>query len=452
MDLIFEGEVVWNWIRDNIKTLDVMGGIKPFPDYPYLKELVSAMCRNRILIVAKSRQMMATWTVSAVFLYRALFDKPGLYLFLSKGARDSNELLKRLKVMQFGLDSDYRSQIKIKEGEASFQNGSRIIALPATEYAPRMHSPSGVFWDEMAFTENSEGIWGAVKPAIDSGGYFVGVSTPNGMGNQFYHLFSDLENGFAKLTLHYRQHPLRGEAWLQQAQKGLSEARWRQEYEIDFNVYLDRIYSEFNPETHILNMPYLWTPEAGRTYRSIDFGYRHPYVLWAQALPSGELIIFDEWEGSDATLEEMIEAIKMVDMRHFIEEKDVHWTACDPAGAAVADEGLSAVERLKRAGFKMQFRRSEILTGIELVKTLLKDACGRIRLKFSPTCHRTIEHLRYYKWAIKSEAPAKDDGHDHSMDALRYLVVNLLDHRRAAWSGARVAGQQWKTNFRFYVN
>ena len=81
-----------------------------------------------------------------------------------------------------------------------------------------MHSPSGVFWDEMAFTPYSEGIWTAVKPAIDSGGSFIGVSTPNGTDNVFYHLYQDKSNRFGRLKVHWKDHPLRGEEWLKEAQ------------------------------------------------------------------------------------------------------------------------------------------------------------------------------------------------------------------------------------------
>jgi len=171
-----------------VKTLDATGGIKPFPNYEFAHRVVEGLLRERILIVAKSRQMMATWTVAAVTLHRALYDSPGLYLFLSKGARDSSELVKRLRIMVANLPGDLKEGIKIKSGEAEFPNGSRIISLPATEFAPRMHSPSGVFWDEMAFTANSEGIWASLKPAIDSGGSFVGVSSPNGTDNIFHAL------------------------------------------------------------------------------------------------------------------------------------------------------------------------------------------------------------------------------------------------------------------------
>lgn len=180
---------IWSWIRSNVHTLDAVGGIKPFPEYGFVRKLTEALTDNLVLIVAKSRQMMATWTVSAYILYRALYDDPGIYLLLSKGKRDSGELVKRFRIMVDNMKGG--EDIKVKNEEICFPSGSRIIALPATESATRMHSPTCVFWDEMAFTPYSEEIWTALKPAVDSGGCFVGVSTPNGTDNIFYDLYND---------------------------------------------------------------------------------------------------------------------------------------------------------------------------------------------------------------------------------------------------------------------
>ena len=431
---------VWNWILRNIQTLDAVGGIKPFPDYPFARKLVEELQRNRILIVAKSRQMMATWIVCAYNLQQAIKDEPGIYLFLSKGARDSGELIKRLRIMIQNLPEDLADGIVVKAGEVAFPSGSRIIALPATEYAPRMHSPRGVFWDEMAFTPYSEGIWAAVKPAVDSGGGFVGVSTPNGTDNVFYELYTDPSNNFGKFKLHWTDHPFRNDQWAVEARQGLSEARWRQEYEVDFNVLADRVYDEFDPNHHVTSELFRWNRDNGRTYRGIDFGYRHPYVVWMQMFDDGSMIVFDEWEGNDATVEQMAQAIQSIDRKHGINEEAITWTACDPAGASVSDIGISSVERLGQIGFKLTWRPSEIMTGAEMIKSRLKDASGHIRLRFTPTVKRTIHHLCHYRWESGHNRPLKDDVHDHAMDALRYLIVNLSDSRRPNWSGAMVRG------------
>jgi hypothetical protein len=306
-----------------------------------------------------------------------------------------------------------------------------------------MHSPGAVFWDEMAFSPRSEGIWTAVKPAVDSGGRFIGVSTPNGTDNIFYDLFTDRTNGFGRLKLHWKQHPGRDEVWLAGSKNGLSHARWRQEYEIDFDVLGDRVYDEFDPALHQLPYPFTWNRDAGRTYRGIDFGYRHPYVIWAQMAPDGDLTVFAEWEGEDATIEQMVEGIRRVEARMGMSELDIIWSGCDPAGAAMSDIGKSSVDRLREHGFKLVWGSSEVMTGVERIKSLLRDAAGRVRLRFTEEVPRLLYHLRHYRWKPGRDEPDKDNEHDHAMDSLRYLIVNLYGQRPASWSGARVAGARW---------
>lgn len=434
---------VWDWLRGHVHTMDAIGGIKRFPDYGFLKRLVESLEQNRILIVAKSRQMLATWTICGWMIHRALYGDPGLFLLLSKGARDTSELIKRLKVVVQNLPEKEQTMLKVKAAEIESSTGSRILALPATEDAVRMHSPAGVFWDEMAFTPHSEAIWTAVKPAIDSGGAFCGISTPNGTDNVFYSLYNDVSNGFGKLKIHWKDHPARNKDWEKEARRGLSDNRWKQEYEVDFDVLADRVYDEFDADLHVLKRNFRWQDGSGMTFRGIDFGYRHPYVIWAQLLVDGTLIVFDEWEGFDATVDELADAVERIDAKHGITEKAVAWTACDPAGAAASDAGISSVERLKRRGFKLVWRNSQILTGVELVKSMLKDAAGRVRLKFSPNAERTLGHLRHYRWDKASAMPDKDNIHDHAMDTLRYLVINLSTKSNSGWTGAQVAGGKW---------
>lgn len=360
------------WINENIKTLDAVGGVKQFPHFEYLTNFIRLMETNRILLIAKSRQMFATWAVCAYIIYSAIHKESGIYLLLSKGGRDTSELIKRQKLMIRHLPQNYQDGIEVRRGEVSFPNGSRILSLPATEDAVRMHSPSCIFWDEMAFTARSDAIWASVKPAVDSGGSFFGISTPNGTDNIFYHLFTDHENGFCKWKLHWRQRIDRGVEWAKNARRGLSDAKWKQEYEVDFNALASRVFDEFEQENHVINKNWDKVPSNGLFFRGIDFGYRHPYVIWAHQHADGLITIFDEWEGEDVTVEEMGECILKIDQKWGLKQTHFSWSACDPAGAAATDAGLSAVERLQKIGFNLRYRNSAIMTGIEWVKSSLK--------------------------------------------------------------------------------
>ena len=402
--------------------------------------MIEGFTANRQVILAKSRQMMATWTVLSWILYKVLHDEPGVYLLLSKGQRDSVELTKRLKIIIEHLPDQIKEGIKIANTELTFPSGSRMKSLPASEHAARMYSPAGVFWDEMAFTPNSEEIWSAVKPALNSGGFFVGISTPNGMDNAFYEIYKNEDNGFHKLRVHWKDNPLNNQKWESEARRGLSEDRWKQEYEIDFGVLKDQVFNEFSDEIHIVQEEFRFKRGSGKLYRSMDFGYHHPYVIWMHISQFGEMTVFDEWEGKDCVLHTLAEAIWAIDRKHGLNEDDFSWSACDPSGASITDKGISSVERLRQYGFKIYYRSSEIMTGVEMIKSRLRDATGVVSLRFTGNVVRTIHHLKHYRWKRGLDRPDKDNVHDHAVDALRYLLVNLASYVPEAVLLPRVSG------------
>ena len=433
-----ESELFPMFLRNWVKTLHPLEGPSGFPDYSYLKNLCGDLTGHRLVLIPKSRQMLISWLLCSLTLFRAL--NGGMHLLLSKNQFSADELLKRIGFIFDGLPDRLKLHSLIRNrSELEIEGRGRIVSLPATEDAPRMHSPTSVFWDEMAFTYKADNIWTALKPCLDSGAYFTGVSTPNGSSGIFHSLVSQApENGFKTIKVHWRQHPGRDESWAAEAKQGLSESEWNREYEISFEGSHDLVYPEFTG-VNVLSSEYRYDP-SGPVYRSIDFGYRHPYVLWIQELSNGRLIVFDEWPGKDATVEEMVTAIKNIDDKHGIDESKVVFTACDPAGAAVDSGGVSPVKRLKRAGFKLRYRSSRILTGVELVKSLLRDANGNSRLYFSPGVQNIIADLKNYKWSSSGEEPEKDGVSDHSLDALRYFAVNYLYAPRGKAVLPKVAG------------
>jgi hypothetical protein len=434
-------------------------GVAHFPDWHYLHRLVGVACRERFLLVPKSRQMLVTWTMVALAVWRAMFRERGVLLFLSRNERCAEELLERARFILDHLPGYMRPRLSSNsKEEIAFRTlGSRLLSLPASPNGPRMYSPSSVFWDEMAFTPYDEPIWAALKPALDSGGRFVGVSSSGGANNLFarfvqgdHTAVGDRDSSliphpsslFFVHRIHYSQHPeRRNDRWKAQAALGLSEARWRQEQEISFESQSDQVYGEFDPQRHILGEDWC-VRRDWEIFRAMDFGYRHPFVLWLQLTPEGEVIVFDEWSESDRTTEELLQAVRNVDLVHGLMETDVTWTACDPAGAAAQDAGLSPVDLLRRAGMKLRYRSSRIAPGVERLKSALCDAAGRVHLRVAPRCRRLITDFARYRWAASGEEPLKDGLCDHSMDALRYFFVNLDSAREEMNLLPRLAGMR----------
>ncbi len=460
----------WYFLTNHVKTQDPVKGTTAYPDFDYLCELTYLALTQRYLLVPKSRQMMVTWSMISLFVWRALFKQPGVYLFLSRNERCAEELLDRARFILSHLPEFMQPQLTTNnKSEIEFGGlHSRLLSLPATPDGPRMYSPTAVFWDEMAFTPFDSQIWTALKPAISSGGSFVGVSSSGGAQNLFAKFCSDspllaggqggvlpkkanqqskesaparevLNKHFHIHNIHYTKHPDRNtEEWRLSESRGLSQSQWDREQEISFESFDDLVYSEFDPVVHLLKEEFHPRKEWP-LYRAIDFGFRKPFALWIQKLPSGEYVVFDEWEGRDCTTEAMYASITRTDILFGLKESDYLWSACDPAGAAAQDSGISPVDYLARNGMKLRYRPSRILPGVECVKASLRDAAGRVSLYISPRCQKLIQDMRSYKWNAANDEPIKDGVSDHSLDALRYFFVNLEGSEDRAPAAPRIA-------------
>lgn len=402
-------------------------------EWPYVRDLADKLTHEERVVVVKSRQMMVTWLGCAWLLHRALTGGPGIHVVLSKEERSAKELIERIRILLDGLPEEWLEEWTVSAKSTitltntTSGNASRIVSLPAAPHAVRGLSPRTLFWDEMAFTPNDEDIWTAVKPAVDSGGWFLGVSTPNGPNGVFYRLAHDTSGKFTLHHLGYQQHPDRdNEEWQTRARAGLSEERWRREQELSFEGAEGRVYDQFSRSLHLVKPTFrAGTRKGSRFYRGIDFGYRRPAVIWAEEKRDGELIVFDNLLGDRWPLEDLLERIRAVDKRHHLEERDFTWTAVDPAGRATSDFGLSPWSALEEAGLKLKTRTSQIAWGLERVRSLLLDANREVRLRIHPRCEELILSFDGYMWDSEEDQPKKDGEHDHLMDALRYLVINL---------------------------
>lgn len=419
-------------------------GPRPIPDWPFVRELASALQVHDRLVVLKSRQMMASWVSCAWLLHRALTGGPGVHLVLSKEERSAKELIARIRFLaQHYRDGDLLQGLRLSRSEVDLRERNvRILSLPAAPYAVRGLSPRTVIWDEMAFTREDEEIWTSVKPAVDSGGRFVGISTPNGPSGVFARLATADPPPFPVHRLHYTAHPERTGRWRGSARAGLSVSRWRREQELSFEGGEGRVYDQFDPAVHL--WPRRWRPRlspGARYYRGVDFGYRSPAVVWVEERRDGSLIVFDALVGDRWPVGTLVERIRQVDAAHGLTERDYAWTAVDPAGAAVNDSGISPAAAMQQAGMRLVWRRSHVAPGVEAVRSLLVDARGRVSLQLLPRCETLADAFQGYNWDATGEVPEKDGVHDHLMDALRYLVINLPRFQPPRASpGPRVVG------------
>ena len=191
-------------------------------------------------------------------------------------------------------------------------------------------------------------------------------------------------------------------------------------------VHLEGQVFDYRPDRHVTACEW---PEGAPTWAGLDFGYRSPAVVFFRRHPERDAwVAFDELMPSDTTTEQLTDRI--LAKGYNLEEV---W--CDPAGKQATTAGRTDIDVLRRAGIPARYRTSSrvrrIAFGLEVMRAAMDPADG------SPPrflVHERLTHgskrglhrsLLSYRFKGNTEAPEKDNVHDHACDAARYFWANV---------------------------
>lgn len=163
-----------------------------------------ALLDNRFVFGLWSRQTGKDWTVEGMAV-ESCFRHPGTrWLVAAPSERQSLESLDKAKEWAAAFHlviADYQetresahAQSLVKAAEITFQNGSRIRAVPGKPSTVRGES-ANVILTEFAFFEDPDATWRAIYPSITNplrGGKkrLIAITTPNGVGNLAHRLWT----------------------------------------------------------------------------------------------------------------------------------------------------------------------------------------------------------------------------------------------------------------------
>jgi hypothetical protein len=128
--------------------------------------------------------MMMTWVMLALHLHLALFTPNSAIFIQSKKYIDSDYLLGEARLMfiyrnlpkwlhRYGLPSITTQ----KQGLLQFSNGSMIKGIGQGADQLRQYTATAVMIDEIAFMEQAESTWTAVRPVLQGGGRCTMISS-----------------------------------------------------------------------------------------------------------------------------------------------------------------------------------------------------------------------------------------------------------------------------------
>lgn len=204
----------------------------------------------------------------------------------------------------------------------------------------------------------------------------------------------------------------------------LVEGEWGSSY-VGQGVYS----TEFRRKVHVTPLkydPYL------PLFRFWDFGYRFPICLWAQVTDGGGLRVLREEMGKDVEIRPFAARCKAITAAEFHTTREVVDFG-DPAANQRKDTG-STLAHLLQEDILLRSRTSGIDEGIRQVRMLLTRLVdGEPAFLIDPKCTvsvRALEGGYHYPDETKTVAsplkPVKDNYYDHSMDALRYGIINIF--------------------------
>ena len=213
-------------------------GTLPFETYPFQDDCVEAFVKHRLNIILKSRQLGLSTLCAAYATWLAVFYKDKNVLIIATKLPTAMNMIKKVKVI---LDNLPRWLLLPKfdptKQAISFSNGSQIVAIPTSEDAGRSEALSLLIVDEAAIIRDFEEIWAGLKPTISTGGSCIVLSTPKGVGGQYYKLWTEAEaglNDFNPIRLHWTVHPEHDEKWFAKESRGMSKRQVAQEFMCDF--------------------------------------------------------------------------------------------------------------------------------------------------------------------------------------------------------------------------
>jgi hypothetical protein len=236
-----------------------------------------------------------------------------------------------------------------------------------------------------------------------------------------------------------------GALWIEQAKTGMSEARWKKEFEIDYGAMGgQRVFPDFQESVHVVDRFDL-KPEDWTIYMCCDPHPRtqHAFV-WLGVNQHGEMVVPWSWWDPKAASEEHRITVAEYASRVEVIEMDLQlkspWRFMDVAGRGMnASEDKSYFDAYAAQGLHFQpAKKNRDMVGFETLNAALQLDVYLLGDKIDRKPRLTImegndelcwqlSHLRFAEWhgnVTDKDAPEQPQAkRRHLVDALMYILM-----------------------------
>ena len=275
-----------------------------------------------------------------------------------------------------------------------------------------------IIFDEAALTDGRDAFNVALRPTLDKdNSKAIFISTPRGRNNYFaefyYRGFTEEFPEWCSIKATWHENPRVSESDIIEAQKGMSQAEFNQEYMADFNVFEGQVWS-FNHEECIADLSNFDTSRMD-VFAGLDVGYKDPtaFCVIAYDWDEEKFYLVDEYLDSERTTEQ-----HAIEIQKLIDKWDIDYIYIDSAAAQT----------------RFDFAQNYDISTINAKKSVL-DGIGHVagivdnkKLIVDQKCRESLMSLDQYQWDpnpnLLKEKP-KHNQASHMADAMRYALYTF---------------------------
>ncbi len=407
----------------------------PFAVWPSQADVLDVLTRERLVVFLKARQLGISWLTCGFVQRECALRDGSTWLLFSRGQLEADELARRVAVLHHhhADRAVLPSLVVDNTAEKVWDNGSRVLSLPATKGAGRSFTASGVVLDEWAFMLYGATVLAAVKPTIDAGGKLFLISTADGAGTPYHQLWNGATSGanrYYPVFLPWTARPDRGEGWrdqILQESQGDTASVLREYPANDIEAFthaVGLIYDVWSdgPDGGNVTEDAEYIPDGGAVLWFVDDGYvgvrDSATGLWtAESHPRVFLLAQQRHDGTIAVFAEHY-AAKVLSDAHLREVLALAYPL--PEYATVDKSAAELKGRLHAAGIYTRNGPAVVEESIkETRRALAADANGRRRVVVHPRCRDLRSEMASYRRDVQGRIIK---AFDHGPDALRYGV------------------------------
>lgn len=176
------------------QTVGEEGKIVPFKLFPFQRRLIDAYTNERFCVANKYRQAgVSTCTSAFIAWYIAFNENRNVAIVADKKDTARDEMMKDVVDFLASCPEWLVPQAeKDTQGHKIYDNQNELKAFASNSL--RGFTPTLLFWDEVAWAEKGDKFWKAARPALQTGGKAIFVSTPAGLDPVFYKTFQGAKN------------------------------------------------------------------------------------------------------------------------------------------------------------------------------------------------------------------------------------------------------------------